>query len=128
MNDLQHDLERPIVFDAIMRVRTSTGVRPTDFFGNFYMSNTTDVELATLDSDKTVTVEIKHDDKLDDEGVFIQVCKFIFRFIKSEILFSRRQCCSQASEAIVDYEFIIYRLAWLKIWRLCIDRPICSRR
>ena len=28
---------RPVVFDAIMRVRTSTGVRPTDFFGAFYM-------------------------------------------------------------------------------------------
>ena len=30
-------LIRPVVFDAIMRVRTSTGVRPTDFFGAFYM-------------------------------------------------------------------------------------------
>ena len=30
-------LTRPVVFDAIMRVRTSTGVRPTDFFGAFYM-------------------------------------------------------------------------------------------
>jgi hypothetical protein len=37
---------RSIVFDAIMRVRTSTGVRPTDFFGAFYMANTTDMELA----------------------------------------------------------------------------------
>ena len=30
-------VNRPVVFDAIMRVRTSTGVRPTDFFGAFYM-------------------------------------------------------------------------------------------
>jgi Vesicle coat complex COPII, subunit SEC24/subunit SFB2/subunit SFB3 len=35
-----------------MRVRTSTGVRATDFFGHFFMSNTTDMELASIDCDK----------------------------------------------------------------------------
>lgn len=57
-----------------MRVRTSTGIRPTDFFGHFYMSNTTDMEIAAIDCDKAVAVEIKHDDKLtEEEGVYIQV-------------------------------------------------------
>jgi protein transport protein SEC24 len=38
------------------------------------MSNTTDVEIAALDSHKGIAVEIKHDDKLTDEdGVYIQV-------------------------------------------------------
>merc|ERR1719206_983398 len=64
ISDLRHNISRPVVFDAIMRVRTSTGVRPTDFFGSFYMANTTDMELAS---------QIKHDDKLTDEdGVYIQ--------------------------------------------------------
>lgn len=31
-----------------MRVRTSTGIRPTDFYGHHYMSNTTDIELASV--------------------------------------------------------------------------------
>lgn len=35
-----------------MRVRTSTGTRPTDFYGHFFMSNSTDVELAAIDCDK----------------------------------------------------------------------------
>lgn len=57
-----------------MRVRTSTGIRPTDFYGHFYMSNTTDMEIASMDCDKAVAVEIKHDDKLtEEEGVYIQV-------------------------------------------------------
>jgi hypothetical protein len=39
------------------------------------MSNTTDVEIASIDCDKAVTVEIKHDDKLSEgEGAFLQVC------------------------------------------------------
>lgn len=38
------------------------------------MSNTTDVELAGLDCDKTITVEFKHDDKLREEsGALLQV-------------------------------------------------------
>ncbi|KAF4523588.1 hypothetical protein B566_EDAN014336 [Ephemera danica] len=72
--DITRNISRNIAFDAIMRVRTSTGVRPTEFFGHFFMSNTTDMELASIDSDKAVAVEIKHDDKLTEEdGVFIQV-------------------------------------------------------
>jgi len=59
-----------------MRVRTSTGVRPTDFFGAFYMGNTTDMELASLNSDMAMACEIKHDDKLTDEdGVYIQAVR-----------------------------------------------------
>lgn len=51
------------------------GVRPVDFVGNFFMSNTTDVEMAVVDCDKTFCCEIKHDDKLKEgEGVFVQVC------------------------------------------------------
>lgn len=56
-----------------LRLWIILGIRPTDFFGNFYMSNTTDVELAAIDCDKTVTIEIKHDDKIEDTAVYFQV-------------------------------------------------------
>lgn len=40
------------------------------------MNNTTDVEMAAVDCDKAVTVEFKHDDKLnEDSGALIQVKK-----------------------------------------------------
>ena len=54
LTDLANNLSRPVVFDAIMRVRTSTGVRPVEFFGSFYMANTTDTELASLNSDSAI--------------------------------------------------------------------------
>jgi len=74
VGELQLHLSRPVGFDAVMRVRTSTGVRPVDFYGHYYMSNSTDVELAAIDSHKSIAVEIKHDDKLTDEdGVYIQI-------------------------------------------------------
>jgi hypothetical protein len=56
--DLRHNLSRPVVFDAIMRVRTSTGVRPVEFYGNFYMANTTDTELASLNSDMAIACKL----------------------------------------------------------------------
>ena len=45
-----------------------------DFYGNLFMSNTTDVELASIDTEKSFCVEIKHDDKLSEaDGAFVQV-------------------------------------------------------
>lgn len=74
INDVITNINKKIAFDSIMRVRTSTGIRPTDFYGHFFMSNTTDMEIAAIDCDKAVAIEIKHDDKLtEEEGVYIQV-------------------------------------------------------
>ena len=73
ITDVINNISRPIAFNVVMRVRTSTGVRPTDFYGHFFMSNTTDMELASIDCDKAVAIEVKHDDKLtEEEGVYIQ--------------------------------------------------------
>lgn len=47
------------------------------------MSNTTDVELASVDCDKAVTLEIKHDDKLSEaDGAYLQVKHKAFQYRK----------------------------------------------
>ena len=53
--------------DAMMRVRASTGLRPTDFYGSFHMENTRDMEMAGIDEDKSVVVQCKYDDKLPED-------------------------------------------------------------
>lgn len=74
VQDLKHSIARNTAFDCVMRVRASTGLRPTGFFGGFFMQNTTDVEFGNMDADKAIAVEIKHDDKLkEDEIAFFQV-------------------------------------------------------
>jgi protein transport protein SEC24 len=74
LQDLSKRLSSPVAFDAIMRVRCSPGIRAVDFYGNFFMNNTTDVQLACVDPETCVAVDIKHDDKLDErEGAYIQV-------------------------------------------------------
>ncbi|XP_026681525.1 collagen alpha-1(III) chain, partial [Diaphorina citri] len=41
IDDVRRNMSRPTAYDAVMRVRTSTGIRPTDFYGHMFMSNTT---------------------------------------------------------------------------------------
>ncbi|XP_031440688.1 protein transport protein Sec24D [Clupea harengus] len=78
LSDLRKDVEKPIGFDAIMRVRTSTGFRATDFHGAVHMNNTTDVEMAAIDCDKAVTVEFKHDDTLSEETGALMQCALLY--------------------------------------------------
>jgi len=60
----------------------SLGIRPIDFLGNFYMTNVTEMIFGTIDSDKSVSVELKHDDKLPaDSNTYIQVSYSFFFFI-----------------------------------------------
>ncbi|KAM3857722.1 protein transport protein Sec24D [Diretmus argenteus] len=102
LRDLRKDVEKSIGFDAIMRVRTSTGFRATDFFGAVHMNNTTDVEMAAVDCDKAMTVEFKHDDTLSEEtGAFIQ-CALLYTTISGQrrlrIHNLSLNCSSQLSE------------------------------
>lgn len=49
------------------------------------MNNTTDIEMAAVDCDKVVTVELKHDDTLSEEaGALLQVRLSPPRLIQEE--------------------------------------------
>ena len=55
-------------------VNNVTGIRAVNFYGGFYMSNTTDIEFGNIDSEKAIAVEIKHDDKMKDgTPAYVQV-------------------------------------------------------
>ncbi|KDR14171.1 protein transport protein Sec24C-like [Zootermopsis nevadensis] len=127
--DIKHDVSRPVAFDAIMRVRTSTGVRATDFYGHFFMSNTTDMELASIDCDKALTIEIKHDDKLTEEdGVYIQVALLYTSCggqRRIRILNLSLKTCTQMSDLYrcCDLDTIINFIAKQTVFRLLESSP-----
>ncbi|KAF9382274.1 COPII coat Sec23p-Sfb3p heterodimer component [Mortierella sp. AD011] len=66
VGDIGRLVTRPFGYNALMRVRCSTGLRIAEHFGNFHMKNSTDIELAGLDSEKAFGVLVKHDGKLDE--------------------------------------------------------------
>lgn len=106
LQDLANDIGRQRAFDAIMRIRTSTGIRPTDFFGGFLMNNTTDVEIAGVNSDHAITLEIRHDDKLEDKAVFAQAA-ILFTSLSGQ----RRLRVHNISLATADNYQNLYRCA-----------------
>ncbi|KAG2557595.1 hypothetical protein PVAP13_8NG220200 [Panicum virgatum] len=67
-NDLRWNISRPQGFEAVMRVRCSQGLQVQDYFGNFCKRVPTDIDLPAIDSDKTVMVTFKHDDKLQENA------------------------------------------------------------
>ena len=72
-------IAQPCVFDSVLRMRTTEGIRPVEFCGNFMMQNATDMEIAVLTPDTCVTVEVKHDDKLNEDYMaYFQVYSILF--------------------------------------------------
>ncbi|KAJ3671893.1 hypothetical protein LUZ60_007972 [Juncus effusus] len=67
-NDLRWNLSRPQGFEAVMRVRCSTGLQVQDYSGNFCKRVPTDIDLPAIDSDKTIMVTFKHDDKFQENS------------------------------------------------------------
>ncbi|XP_017774073.1 PREDICTED: protein transport protein Sec24C [Nicrophorus vespilloides] len=129
VNDIITNISRPIAFDAIMRVRTSTGVRPTDFYGHLFMSNTTDMELASIDCDKGIAIEIKHDDKLqEEEGIYIQIA-LLYTSVSGErrlrIINQALKTCSQMADLYrsCDLETIVTFLAKQATYKLLDNNP-----
>jgi len=87
VEDVKRNLERTAAFDVIMRVRTSLGVRHVNFYGNFFMDNTREVELAGMDSDQAVTVELQLNGKLTDQDtVYIQVLNNFYNKVKVPLI------------------------------------------
>jgi protein transport protein SEC24 len=74
INDLQRSQTRQFVFDCLMRVRCSNGLRVQDHYGNFYMRNATDLEFGGIDDQTALGVLLKNEGKLDEKSdVYIQV-------------------------------------------------------
>ncbi|XP_053392421.1 protein transport protein Sec24C-like [Mercenaria mercenaria] len=108
IEDLKNNIQSQQAFDAIIRVRTSQGIRPVDFLGNFYMSNTTDVEMCAVDNNQAISVEVKHDDKLNEqEGAFVQVA-VLFTSVSGQrrlrIHNLALNCCTQLADLFRNCE------------------------
>ena len=123
--------------NLILSTLCLSGIRPVDFLGNFYMSNTTDVELATVDCDKSITCEIKHDDKLNEsEGAVIQVTtQFIdgFKRFRMRLLYSRskaahfcRLCCRNVYTLNYSQMYLTHCVK-IRILPVCIAVYQCIR-
>jgi len=54
------------------------GLKISDYHGNFYMKNATDIEMAGLDSQKAFGIIMKHDGKLDEKSESSIQCALLY--------------------------------------------------
>jgi len=78
MQDLRQAVANSVAFDVVMKVRTSSGIRAVDFLGNFNLTGNNDIEMGACSRYSAFSVELKHDDKLNENAkVFVQLaCLF----------------------------------------------------
>ena len=76
--DLFHDVTRITGRDAVMIVRCSTGLRVAEQFGAFYHRTAIEMDLATVDSDKTFAVRFEHDGALKDKSEAAIQCALLY--------------------------------------------------
>lgn len=80
--EMRRVVTRPSGYDAVARVRTSRGLTVVDYMGNF-KSTGHDIEFAAIDCDKTVAVNLKHDDKLDEKTDSILQFAMLYPFLST---------------------------------------------
>ena len=83
-NDLRWNLIRPQALEAVMRVRASAGLGVQDYNGFFCKRTMTDIDLPALDSDKTIAVTLRYEDKLvDGKEAYVQ-CALLYTTMSRE--------------------------------------------
>ncbi|KAJ2720590.1 COPII coat Sec23p-Sfb3p heterodimer component [Coemansia sp. Benny D115] len=73
-SDVCADVGRTYGSNAVLRIRTSDGLRVDEHYGNLFMRNHVDVELAGVTSDTAIAAVLQHDGKLDEnQDVYFQM-------------------------------------------------------
>jgi len=62
--DLEHNLKRTTVFEAVIRVRASRGVRITNFYGNYFIRGNDLLSLPCCNSDSVYGLDFVYDEPI----------------------------------------------------------------
>lgn len=65
--DIQRNVSRLTGYDAVMIVRCSAGLRVADQYGNYYLRTRPEMDLPSVDCDKTFGIRFEHDGDLDEK-------------------------------------------------------------
>ncbi|KAG2154151.1 uncharacterized protein EDB93DRAFT_1239537 [Suillus bovinus] len=106
-SQLRRLLTRTTVYNCLLRVRCSNGLRISNYYGNFHERSVSDLDIGILDSDKAISVHIEHSRKLDArEYAFLQ-CAVLHTTLDGQ---RRVRICNLALE-VADLAANVFRYA-----------------
>lgn len=76
--DLQRNLSCTSGYDGLMKLRCSPGLTIVNQYGNFNLGLSGEIELAGIDCDKSFCVELRHDDKIDENSMASLQCALLY--------------------------------------------------
>lgn len=82
--DLQISLKSTMGFDASMRVRTSTGISPVRYIGNFNSTVGSNLEMSAVNTNSNLVVQMKYDDKLPENDLVVVQFAMIYTSVCGE--------------------------------------------
>ncbi|TMX00005.1 hypothetical protein EJD97_001551 [Solanum chilense] len=121
-NDLRWNITRPQGLEAVMRVRCSQGLQVNEYSGNYCKRIPSDVDLPSIDCDKTIMVTLKHEDKLQDGSE----CSFQCALLYTTIYGQRRIRISTLSLPCTTMLSDLFRSADLDTQFACILKQAAS--
>jgi protein transport protein SEC24 len=84
IEDLKISLKSTMGFDASMRVRTSTGISPVRYIGNFSNPPGANLEMAAVNTTSNFVVQIKYDDKISENELVVVQFAMIYTSVCGE--------------------------------------------
>ena len=84
IEDLKISLKSTMGFDASMRVRTSTGISPVRYIGNFNNPLGSNLEMSTVNTGSNFIVQMKYDDKLPENDLVVIQFAMIYTSVCGE--------------------------------------------
>ena len=121
--DLKHNLTREQGYEALLRVRVSNGLDLDEYKGSFYLRTATDIDLAGVDSDKSVVAYFKHSGKLAESSEVCFQCALLYTTSDGE----RRIRVHTLSLPVTSVLGNVFRSADLESTMHALLRPIVSK-
>jgi len=83
-NELARNIKKTYGFEGLLRVRTSSGLKVKEYYGNFNTKNEFDLQLAGIDSESAIGVQLQHEGTLDEKTDSALQCAVLYTTITGQ--------------------------------------------